>query len=347
VIGIGITGTALTDAAGDTALQRRVHEELLEDLAVHGRLVFTSQEHVDQFVAAVARLPSSLAKAWETVLSSKRVSVTIHEPPLTEALSEVLEPDLLDSALAPDVQLVLLDSDQAELLGVADGEFSMLTPRGLVEIGRIATAGRTASLLTARQLLDAPLREGVNRDVEWTERFGPLSDGVTPIVVYDKFAGRQVVRRQFYGQRGVDGLSWFLGKLSTRQGRRVRVITAVTDELEKGRPVDERTIALAFSALSTQLSQRQLKLDLVLVPERGESTGHGRPAARFGHDRHIRFGERAALAVGTGMQAFSNQTFRETISVGRLPVSDARAREELAVKAALRPPEGGWLAWRP
>ena len=144
VVGVGIATSALQDATGDPALRRAIHEELIEDLSVHGTLVFTSQAHLDLFVAAVQALPTSLAKAWEAVLSSKRVRVQVHDPQLPQALSDLLDPAELDRRLAPEVHLVLVEADQAELLGVADDEFSARTPGGLVEIGRITTAGRTA-----------------------------------------------------------------------------------------------------------------------------------------------------------------------------------------------------------
>ena len=341
VVGVGIATSALQDSAGDPALRRAVHEELIEALSVHGTLVFASQAHLDLFVAAVRTLPTSLAKAWETVLSSKRVKVKIRDPQSIEVLSEVLEPADLDAQLAPDVQLVLLDPDHAELLGVPDDEFSSRTPGGLVEIGRITTAGRTATLLAARTLLDAPLREGVNREQEWQERFGPLCAAASPIVIYDKFVGQQVMRRYVYDAQSGDGLTWFLTRVGMTPGRRVRVITAVTDERDRGRRFDEETAAVAFTRLMQPMRDRKLRLDLVLVPDRVRGAG-GR-TVRFGHDRHIRFGSRAALALGAGLQVFATGTFRETTTVARLPIRDAKAREEQAIKGALRPPEGGWL----
>lgn len=340
VIGVGIASSALQDSAGDPALRRAVHEELIEALSVHGTLVFTSQAHLDLFVAALKTLPVSLAKAWETVLSSKRVRVQIRDPESIEALSEVLEPADFDTKLAPDVQLVLLDPDHAELLGVPDDEFSAQTPGGLVEIGRITTAGRTTALLAARTVLGAPLREGVNREQEWQERFGPLADAASPIVIYDKFVGQQVMRRYVYDAQSGDGLTWFLQRVAMAPGRRVRVITSVTDERDRGRSFDEDAAALAFTRMMQPLRQRKLRLDLVLVPDRVRGPG---PRFRFGHDRHIRFGNRAALALGAGMQVFATGTFRETTTVARLPIRDAKAREEQAIKGALRPPDGGWL----
>ena len=100
--------------------------------------------------------------------------------------------------------------------------------------------------------------------------------------------------------------------------------------------------ALAFAELMKGLQDRRLSLDLVLVPERvrGED---GRAAEKFGHDRHVRFGTRAALAMGVGIQAFAYGTFPETTTVARLPIADARSREERAIRSALRPPDGGWL----
>lgn len=343
VIGVGIATSALADGGGDPALRRAIHEELIEDLAVHGTLVFTSNAHLELFVAAVQQLPSSLAKAWETVLSSKRVSVQLREPQLADALSELLDPAQLDAALAPEVALVLVEAEHAELLGVPDDEFSARTPGGLVEIGRITTAGRTTALLAARQVLDAPLREGVSREVEWAERFGPLCEAGGPIVVYDKFVGQQVVRRYVYDAPNSDGLTWFLTRLSAVPGRRVRVITAVTDDVDRGRRFDEHTTALAFRRLMEPFHHRKLRLDLVLAPDRVRRA-LGAPPVKFGHDRHIRFGNRTALALGTGLQAFSSNAFPETITVARLPIADARAREEQAVRGALRPPDEGWLA---
>jgi hypothetical protein len=342
VVGVAISSTALGDRSDDPALRRAIHEELLEDLSVHGRLVFTSQAHLDLFLAAVGQLPTSLAKAWEVVLSSRRVQVGIAQPPLAESLGEILDPALIDAQLADDLELVLVEADQAELLGVAEDEYSATTPSGMVEIGRITTAGRTTVLMAARQALDAPLREGVNREVEWTERFGPLCADSKPLVIYDKFVGQQTVRRYLYNQGSGDGLTWFLARVGMRPGRRVRIITAITDAVERGQRFDEEAMVAAFHRMMASMADRDLRLDLVLVPERSRGE-KGRGVERFGHDRHLRFGERAALALGAGMQSFASATFRETVTVARLPVADAKAREERAAKSALRPPPGGWL----
>ena len=342
VFGVGISTSALGDRSEDPALRRAIHEELLEDLSVHGRLVFTSQAHLDLFLAAVAKLPTSLAKAWEVVLSSRRVQVGFARPPLDELLGDILDPGLIDSELADDLQLVLVEADQAELLGVGEDEFSATTPSGLVEIGRITTAGRTSVLMAARQVLDAPLREGVNREVEWTERFGPLCQDSKPLVIYDKFVGQQTVRRYLYNQGSGDGLTWFLARVGMTPGRRVRIITAVTDSVDRGQRFDEEAMVAGFHRLVSSMADRDLRIELVLVPERVRAE-KGRGVQRFGHDRHLRFGERAALALGAGMQAFANATFSETVTVARLPIADAKAREERAIKSAMRPPDGGWL----
>jgi hypothetical protein len=342
VFGVGISAAALADQRDDPALRRAIHEELLEDLSVHGRLVFTSRDHLDRFLAEVAKLPTSLAKAWEVVLSSRKVQVGFAQPPLEGVLGDILDPGLIDAELSDDLELVLVETDQAELLGVADDEFSALTPSGLVEIGRITTATRTVVLRAAREALDAPLREGVNREDEWVARFGPLCADSKPVVIYDKFVGQQTARRYLYNQGSGDGLTWFLARVGMTPGRRVRVITAITDVAERGQRFDEEAMVAAFHRLMASMGDRDLRLDLVLVPEkvRGE---RGRGVERFGHDRHLRFGERAALALGAGMQSFAQATFRETVTVARLPLADARAREERAVRSALRPPAGGWL----
>ncbi len=164
-------------------------------------------------------------------------------------MGDILEPAWIDAELADDLELVLVEADQAELLGVGIDEFSAITPSGLVEIGRITTARRTAVVKAARQTLDAPLREGVNREVEWTERFGPLCSDAKPIVVYDKFVGQQTVRRYVQGQGSGDGLTWFLARVGMVPGRRVRIITAITDAPDRGQRFDEEAMVAGFSRL--------------------------------------------------------------------------------------------------
>ncbi|MDP4014046.1 MAG: hypothetical protein U0990_05190 [Candidatus Nanopelagicales bacterium] len=353
VFHVGISSTALGDISQNAALRRAVHEELLEDLTVHGCLVFTSREALGLFVAAVRCLPTSLSKMWEAVLSSRRVNVKVADPERDLALDDVLDPLALEAQLSSDVELVLLEGDQAELLGVPDDQFSTRTPGGLVEIGRLTTAGRTATVLAARHRLEAPLREGENREIEWDLRFGPLVEASRPIVIYDRYVGQQTARRYVYERGRGDGLTWFLSRVgmkpdpaatpaSPREGRRVRIITTVEYEAQNGKVFDEDVVALAFARMLQSIG-RDIRVDLVLVPSRTRDHA-GRHVEKFGHDRHIRFGERAALALGTGMQAFSRPRFPETVAVAHLPVNDAKAREERAIRAALRPPSAGWLS---
>jgi hypothetical protein len=341
VFRVAIGPAALRDATGDRALQRAMHEELLEDLMVHGQIVFASHDDMADFVAAVRSLPTSLAKAWETVLSSKRVAIVVADPERRPGVDDFLDAAQLDSAFSGALQLVLVESDQAELLGVAPDEFSALTPSGTVEVGRITTAGRTATILAAHRVMAAPLRAGLNREDEWRQRFGPLVAAASPTVIYDKYVGTQVARRYVHDRPLGDGLTWLLGRISMTPGRRVRIITAVPHTPDPREPVDEAALSLGFGRLKLSLG-RPLGLELVLVPER---TRDGGRVERFGHDRHIRFGQRAALALGMGIQSFADKRFRETIAVARLPVADAKEREERALKAALRPPPEGWLGW--
>lgn len=343
VFGVGIGESALDDQAQDPALHRAIHEELLEDLTVHGQLVFTSEAELARFVAAIRTLPSHLAKVWETVLSSRRVTVRIAEPESSPDLSEVLDPAELERRLAPDVELVLLDADQAELLGVPRDEFSSRTPGGLVEIGRLTTATRTATIMTAQQVMMEPMREDGNREDEWQDRLGPLVAAASPIVIYDKYVGMQCARRYVYGQQYGDGLTWLAGRISMHPGRRMRIITAVPIPRPGQDRIDERTIAVAMLLMKDHIG-RELGLDLVLVPER-QRNATDRAVERFGHDRHIRFGDRVVLALGLGVQSFEHPRFSETITVARLPVADAKDREERAVKSAVRTPPQGWLAW--
>ena len=338
VFNIGIGSSAIQDHGGDPALRRAIHEELLEDLMVHGRLVFASEKHLSAFVKAVRGLPTSLAKAWETVLTSGRVRVKIIDPTRKPGIDSLTDSALLDERYSDAMQLVLVEAAQAEILGVPPEEFSASSPEGLVEIGRITTASRTATILAARQVLTAPLRHGVSREEEWEERLRPLARNSRPIVIYDKYAGMQAARRYIYDRPKGDGLTWLLRHLSTVPNQKVRIITAVPFKSAPREPMDVEVIRRGLVSLHRSL-KNSLKMDIVLVPERTRDGDH---IERFGHDRHIRFGQRAALALGMGVQSFSMKHFQETTTVARLPISDARRREERQLRAAIRPPPGGW-----
>ena len=338
VFNVGIGSSAVQDFGGDPALRRAIHEELLEDLMIHGRLIFASQDHLSDFVAAVRQLPTSLSKAWETVLTSGRVTIGVIDPQKTPGIDNLMEPALLDERYADAMQLVLVETAQAEILGVPPEEFSAHSPEGLVEVGRLTTATRTATILAARQVLTAPLRHGASREDEWRERLRPLAINSRPIVIYDKYAGVKAARRYIYDRPQGDGLTWLLRHLSTVSGQKVRIITAVPFKSAPREPMDVEVVRRGLVELHRSL-KNPLKMDIVLVPERTRDGDH---IERFGHDRHIRFGQRAALALGMGVQSFSMKHFQETITVARLPIADARKREERQLRAALRPPPGGW-----
>ena len=114
------------------------------------------------------------------------------------------------------------------------------------------------------------------------------------------------------------------------------MITAVMEE-DAGRRMDAEVIADGLQELRWSLGEADVMLDVILIPD---------GAKRFGHDRHIRFGERVALALGPGLQTFSTQHADETVTVARLPIADARDRERGSERNQLRPPPEGWITNR-
>ena len=78
-------------AAIDPALARSVHEELLEALTIHGRVVFTSVEDRNGFVDQIAGLPSNVGKLWEALISSGRIKLEVLDPPVNPGLAQSLD----------------------------------------------------------------------------------------------------------------------------------------------------------------------------------------------------------------------------------------------------------------
>lgn len=338
VVGVGIDPSAISEpiATIDPALARSVHEELLEALTVNGKVVFTSTTDRDSFVDQLKFLPTGLAKLWEALISSGRIKLEILEPPVDPGLAQTLDVQEIADRLASRVDLVLLEREHAQLLGVPPSEFSVMAPGGRPELGRLSTATRTAALIRARELLAAPIRAGDNREGVWRDRLEPLVEVSKSVAVYDRYAGAHAARRYVYHLRSRDGLTWLLGKIAMHPGKRVRLITACMDD-EGGRPMDAEVIADGLQQLRWAMGEAQVQLDVILVPD---------GAGRFGHDRHIRFGERVALAFGPGLQIFSTQRAQETVTVARLPIADARDRERHSEHEQLRPPKAGWITNR-
>ncbi len=338
VVGVGIDPSAIGEpiAAIDPALARSVHEELLEALTIHGRVVFTSMEDRDGFVAQIGGLPSNVGKLWEALISSGRIKLEVLDPPVEPGLAQTLDAKEIAEHLGRRVDLVLLEREHAELLGVPPDEFSVQAPGGSPELGRLSTATRTKALSRARELVDAPIREGDNREDVWQDRLAPFVAVSKSIVIYDRYAGVQAARRYVYKLRSRDGLTWLLGKIAQFPGKRVRLITAVMEE-DAGRKMDAEVVADGLQQLRWALGEANVMLDVILIPD---------GAKRFGHDRHIRFGERVALALGPGLQTLSTQHADETVTVARLPISDARDRERRTERNQLRPPPEGWITNR-
>lgn len=337
IVGVGIDPAALADEfGGDKALRRVTHEELLDDLMVHGTLVFSSKAEAAAFADRVKALPPILSKRWETLLSDRRLMVDSVEPDANPSVEDALDAAALEDAIAGPIRLVLLERDHAALLGVPEDAYAAMAPGGRLEMGRLATGVRTHALRSASELLDAPIRQGENREEVWKARFDPLVAVSRTITVYDKYAGMQAARRYVLDRSHADGLSYFLRRVAMRPGKRVRLITATTNDTRRG-ILDERTIVPALQLLCDSLADHDTRLHVTLVPERGDS------GDRFGHDRHVRFDERLSLALGPGLQTFAGSRVKETITVANLPVPDAKIRESAAERAQIRPPQGGWL----
>lgn len=339
VVGVGIDSSAIGEPITliDPALARSVHEELLEALTLNGRVVFTSLVDRDAFIEQIKALPMRVAKLWETLIASGRIRLEILDPPVEPGLAETLDVQEIADRLASRVDLVLLEREHAELLGVPPDAFSVFAPGGRPELGRLSTATRTHALVRARELLLAPIRVGENREDIWRDRLAPLMGVTKSVVVYDRYAGAHAARRYVYNLRSRDGLTWLLAKVAQMRQKRVRLITAAMEE-EGGREMGPEVIADGLQRLRWAMGEAQVQLDIVIVPD---------GAQRFGHDRHLRFGERVALALGPGLQIFSTQRADETITVARLPIADARDRERGSERHQVRPPSAGWITNRP
>jgi hypothetical protein len=363
IVGVALEGAALREGLLiDPVVVRSVHEEVLDALLSHGRLVFASADDLSAFGAAVRALPPRLSARWEAALASRRLGLDVAVPDTTPTVEACASLADVDAGWGRWADLVLMERSHAQAVGLDLEDVSVHTPGrpGMpappvptraaaagapVEVGRLPAALATDTMRAARDLADAPIRPGTSRDEVFATRFDPLVAESRTIVVFDRYAGMKAARRYVREREEPEGLAWFLSRVGAHPGRRVRLITSVQEPTRNPRsrrppPLTEVEVAAGLRAVIASLPPGcDVRLEPVLVQDTA--------GERFGHDRHVRIGQRAAVSLGPGLDTFATEVIAEFATVGAIPLRDARDRETRAERAQLRPPPGGWLAEPP
>jgi hypothetical protein len=308
----GLAGLATGDMIETCANQRRLVWHLNE-VSV---LVYSSAVDRARLAEVVTALPAELRKIWSTAISSlASVTATV---PLTKSLAEISEPRDL-TAWTKAITLALVGGSGAQRFGLAPSQASTVDRSSDIEVTRIEAAD-SARLYDALTIQRADIQQAQDRDEVWAERFAVAASAGFPVTILDRYATAHLARALNVGAD--DGLSWFLGKLSTATSASVHVIAAAGGLSDAGRLVAD------LRRLRPRLpGNGVMTLTVTLAPKRCFE--------QQSHPRHVRF-DRVAIGLDRGVSMFEKPSCPHSMPCSRVARRTARVREEQVEHQAFR-----------
>lgn len=288
--------------AGDDALRRAGHDDLIEVIRFHGVLVFAGPDDREAFWRQIGTLPTSLQQRWGA-LSGLAFEQVIDTPPT--AISNAIDASCqLDALWGQEIRVAYAVADRALVLGLPSGEVSRVDGETGVEIVAMEHAARSTVIRAARELCRTEVAAGELRDDVWAQRFATCAAAARRVTLLDRYAGRN-----FAGNVGdPEGLEWLLQQLGGGRPVSVHVITqtrnqnAVVAGLRDLYAADQGAMP---SELKVSFAQEKAFLDV--------------------HARHLRFEEKLAVSLDYGAATFAHPRLRRN---SPCQLSDARVAIE-------------------
>lgn len=293
---IAIAANALDTSGLPNAVANLVHRAAAEGVAVHGRLVFGSDQEAVELVAAIrwgSALPQDARKRWVEVLMHLRKTnrITVRKPD-APPLASVRDLDDLCLQWGAATDVAVVAAEVGEVLGAA------------AEAGRrpeVATASTLDDCRVIRRIRslaeEATAAYGSDRERFWGDVLEPLATGARQVTVVDRYLFKSLwdLDSEKYWTRGWQGehLTWLLQRIDSvsESGAEVRLVGAWNPGVYPAMTATSTADALK-AAWAPAGAGRLAKVTVTLAsPARGVD---------FPHDRHIRFSTGAALMLGAG-----------------------------------------------
>ncbi|PSK64985.1 hypothetical protein B0E53_03061 [Micromonospora sp. MH33] len=304
---IAIAANALDTSGLSNPVANLVHRAAAEGVAVHGRLVFGSNQEASELVAAIrqgAALPQDARNRWIEVLTHLRKTnrITVRKPD-APALASIRALDDLRLHWWAATDVAVVAAEVGEVLGAAADAGHR------PEVATAATLDDCRVIRRIRSLAeDATAAYGSDRERFWSDVLEPLATGARQVTIVDRYlfkslwdldAGKYWTRRW----RG-EHLSWLLQRIDSvaDSGAEVRLVGAWNPGEYPAMTATSTADALKAVWAPTGAG-RLAKVTVTLAsPAR---------VVDFPHDRHIRFSTGAALMLGAGFDRLRESAIRD------------------------------------
>jgi hypothetical protein len=304
---VAIAANALDTSGLSTSVANLVHRAAAECVAVHGRLVFGSDQEAAEVVAAIRRgsaLPQDARNRWVEVLMhlKKTDRITVRRPD-APALASIRALGDLQRQWGSDADVAVVADEACQALSM---------PASLAHRPEVATAATFDDSPTIRRFRglaeNATVACGSSREPFWTDVLAPLATEARSVTLLDRYlfkslwdlhSGKPWTHR-WQGEH----VAWLLHRLSAVLGptAEVRLIGA----WDKPNYPNE-------TAASTAAALRAAWTSVSSGPSTNVTVTLASPAkiADFPHDRHIRFSTGGAILLGAGFDRLRENMIRD------------------------------------
>lgn len=276
-----------------------IHRTILDSVNVHGRLVFGSEAELLALIRAVRSVegvPQDARKRWLEVLAELRKQNRIHVlPGEVTPLAEVQRLEDLRAQWAELADVAVVGSASCAALGIPADIGMAVQPGRTPEVAGPTTVGDVPWLASLRDLAaTGHVSHGSDRNEFWGKVLEPLAADARSVTVLDGylFTGLTRAHTEQARRRAVGHIPWLLERLDSVMAPGSQVMMVANGA--RHRPLDAATISRILGDIwKPSRSGRLASVTVELIEPAG--------AARFPHDRHIRFSTGSAVKVLAGM----------------------------------------------
>lgn len=266
-----------------------------------------------EFIAAVDLLPQNIRKEWKVALkqlNSIRVDIDWCNTEFPQALQLCETSELC--------QLIAMDPQQTEYLGIECEDHSKRIGNGAVEIVRVDCADQADIFVELERWWEGGvLRRGISREMELDIYFGHIIKYANIVVLVDRYTICDAVRNGFRNS-GLEHALELIGKNAISV--KVEIIGG-----NKGIAFEEIE-TLVVGDIAKCLRQYSSSISGILV-----TIVEDRKMMELAHDRYMRAGN-IVVDIGRGLEIFEGNSVRRQSTISRRCYDEQTRKTEQLLK---------------
>lgn len=311
---IALSAEAIGDLSqGPPSHQRKHHREFTELLMKHAVLVFGSEGEKSAFsrsIRAGEGIPTASRQVWNAVIAdfATKSRLRVSKPPVESHLSSLTSLQDLYVEWKHKAKIVVVREELSSDMKLDEQESGVLEGAAL----EVATPITLSEGKIIRSMDDMERRGrhtyGAAREEFWSDVLAPLAECTRNVVITDRYLFERMWDDVDDNHRrdSPEHVCWLLQRLDSAllPGASVKIIgqrRRHDNRGNRGRWSAQQTAAMIRDIWRRTDTKRIERLEVVLAEPRGE-----RP-----HDRHIRFGDIAAIDINAGVDILCEPTVRK------------------------------------